>query len=292
MKTSPLTAISSFRAIVDRVDLAFLTRLGVAGCGCHNWHRIAPREAPAHRGDVRYSPRASGTVRFSTPESGRAPSLSRPFAARVFPITVAVHALCTTCLGGGDGVDRTRAYEGPTRARIDEQDAAHRPLVALPADHVRRVHVVHRLRDGPGLPGLALLRRAVPLAVLLAVPRRLRRGLLRLRPAVRLVPAVGGADHPDLPARLPADLLLLPQGLLPVVLAEPAGLRGRRAARDLQRRDPAAADPEQHPPLLLVRRGGGRADPELRHRARPSATRTASGATWASARWSSSPTSC
>ena len=38
---------------------------------------------------------------------------------------------------------------------------------------------------------------------------------LRLRPAVRLVAAVAGAAHPDLPARLPADLLLLPQGLLP-----------------------------------------------------------------------------
>ena len=70
-----------------------------------------------------------------------------------------------------------------------------------------------------GVPGHALLRRAVPLAVLLAVPRRLRRGLVRLRPAVRVVAALAGAAHPDLPARLPDDLLLLPQGLLPVVLA-------------------------------------------------------------------------
>ena len=36
-----------------------------------------------------------------------------------------------------------------------------------------------------------------------------------------LVAAVRGADHPDLPAGLPDDLLLLPQGLLPGVLAEP-----------------------------------------------------------------------
>ena len=57
------------------------------------------------------------------------------------------------------------------------------------------------------------------------------RGLVGLRPAVQLVAAVAGADHPDLPARLPADLLLLPQGLLPVVLAVAAGLRGRRAAQ-------------------------------------------------------------
>ena len=34
-----------------------------------------------------------------------------------------------------------------------------------------------------------------------------------------LVAAVAGADHPDLPAGLPDDLLLLPQGLLPGVLA-------------------------------------------------------------------------
>ena len=40
---------------------------------------------------------------------------------------------------------------------------------------------------------------------------------------------------PDLPARLPADLLLLPQGLLPRVLAVAAGLRGGRAARQVHR---------------------------------------------------------
>ncbi len=58
------------------------------------------------------------------------------------------------------------------------------------------------------------------------------RGVRRLRAAVRLVAVLAGADHPDHPARLPADLLLLPQGLLPGVLAGPAGLRGRRAAHD------------------------------------------------------------
>ena len=49
-----------------------------------------------------------------------------------------------------------------------------------------------------------------------------------------------GALHPGLPAGLPADLLLLPQGLLPVVLAVAAGLRGRRAAPALHRRDAAS----------------------------------------------------
>ena len=43
--------------------------------------------------------------------------------------------------------------------------------------------------------------------------------------------------HPDaaVPAAVPADLLLLPQGLLPRLLAVAAGLRGGRAARDVHR---------------------------------------------------------
>ena len=199
------------------------------------------------------------------PESGRAPFAFRARPARVSPSQLAVHGPVPTCLGGGHGVAgrrRTRARPGPgSRPKTLRADR----WWLYPLTTFVVFMSLHRLRDDPGLPGLALLRGAVPLAVLLAVPRRLRRGRLGLRPAVRVVPAVGGADHPDLPARLPADLLLLPQGLLPVLLAEPAGVRGRRAAHDLQRRDPAAADPEQHPPLLLVRRGGGRADPDLRH---------------------------
>ena len=83
---------------------------------------------------------------------------------------------------------------------------------------------------------------------------RLRAGGERLRPADQLVATVPGADHPDLPAGLPADLLLLPQGLLPRVLVLAAGLRGRRAAQAVHRRDPVPADPAEHPPLLLVRR--------------------------------------
>ena len=38
MKTMPLTAIRSFSAMVDRVDLLVLHE----GRGCHNGHRIAP----------------------------------------------------------------------------------------------------------------------------------------------------------------------------------------------------------------------------------------------------------
>ena len=64
-----------------------------------------------------------------------------------------------------------------------------------------------------------------------------------------------GALHPGLPAGLPADLLLLPQGLLPVVLAVPAGLRGRRAApRATPARRGLPLHRPEHPPVLLLRR--------------------------------------
>ena len=46
----------------------------------------------------------------------------------------------------------------------------------------------------------------------------------------RLVDALPRAADPHRAARLPADLLLLPQGLLPVVLALAARVRRRRAA--------------------------------------------------------------
>ena len=100
------------------------------------------------------------------------------------------------------------------------------------------------------LPERPLLRGAVPLAVLLAVPVD---GLpARHRAALREAP--GAPDHrgrlagvPDpLGARaVPADLLLLPEGVLPVVLRCAAGVRGdgrppgrtraRRASRSSSR---------------------------------------------------------
>ena len=50
-----------------------------------------------------------------------------------------------------------------------------------------------------------------------------------------VVDDLAGAPHPDLPAGFPDDLLLLPQGLLPVVLAGPAGVCGVRRPRRLHR---------------------------------------------------------
>src|SRR4029079_13496023 len=109
-----------------------------------------------------------------------------------------------------DGNRSEWADAGPDRG----EDASRGPLVGLHAHHVRGLHGVRHLCDVAGLQRPGLLRRAVPLSVLLAVPRRLRARFLRLRAAVRVVAAVVGADHPDLPARLPDDLLLLPEGLL------------------------------------------------------------------------------
>ena len=59
-----------------------------------------------------------------------------------------------------------------------------------------------------------------------------------------------GDPHPVDPARLPDDLLLLPQGLLPVVLRRPAGVRGRRAAGPpaLRDGDGVPVHPPEPPP--------------------------------------------
>src|SRR5204863_4742721 len=91
-------------------------------------------------------------------------------------------------------------------------------------------------------------------AVLAVYQRRLRPRVVALRPdpagAAVLDPA---ADHrvPD-PLGLPRDLLLLPQGDLPLVAAVPAGLRGARAAPGLPRREAVPADLDELAPVFLL----------------------------------------
>ena len=81
------------------------------------------------------------------------------------------------------------------------------------------------------------------------------------------------------PAAVPADLLLLPQGLLPVVLAVAAGLRGGRAAREVHRRDPVPADPAEHcTATSSTSRGIISRDQHLRRDRRRSAAPTAASA--------------
>ena len=195
--------------MVERVDLLFLTR-------GRSWVAtqvtVSLRRRPAAPGDVRYS---RWRVRGGLPAQGAA---TASIAARVVQHESA--GLPRT-FGRRRWRRRTQAYAGPPGPASRRRTLRADRWWLYPLTTFVVFIGVRRLRDDPGLPGHALLRRALPLAVLLALPRRLRRGRLRLRPAVRLVAALGGADHPDLPARLPDDLLLLPQGLLPVVLASP-----------------------------------------------------------------------
>src|SRR5690242_18906332 len=154
------------------------------------------------------------------------------------------------------------------------------------ADGRGRSHDLGALRHGPGVHGPLVFRAPVPLpdAFLLAVrQRRMRAGFEHAGP----VDPGGPADHPvrvrvaGVRARLPADVLLLPGGVLPGVLARAVRVRGARAARHVLRRDQVPADRAEHTPLLLVRgpvrrhpahlrRGGGVPRPgrELRVRHR------------------------
>ena len=73
------------------------------------------------------------------------------------------------------------------------------------------------------------------LPLLLPLPGRELRTGQPPRDGPHLVDHLARPADPHLPPRVPDDLLLLPQGLLPVVLAGPAGLCGLRRPRLLQR---------------------------------------------------------
>src|SRR3954462_3336652 len=85
--------------------------------------------------------------------------------------------------GGGNGVDGRAGVDSDVRwtdgrrGRGTDQGQHRRPyapagpVVALPADGLRRLHGLRRLRDVPRLLAPRLLRGAVPLTLLLALPR-------------------------------------------------------------------------------------------------------------------------
>src|SRR5215472_82468 len=142
-------------------------------------------------------------------------------------------------------------------------------VVADAADCRGRSHDLGAVRHGPGVHGPLVFRAPVPLpdAVLLAVrQRRMRAGLEHPGP----VDPGRAADHPvrvrvaGVRARLPADLLLLPRGVLPGVLARADRVRGARAAREVQRRDQVPADRAEPAPLLLLRGPARRGPAQLR----------------------------
>src|SRR5262245_34850018 len=152
----------------------------------------------------------------------------------------------------------TRAGPGATAHRGG--DLAQGRVVGPAAHRLRGPARVHHLLDVGGAPERPLLRAALSLAVLLAVHRQVVRPLhVRLRLARLHVSdhrdRVAGVPYPVGARPLPADLLLLPQGLLPLVLAVTAGVRRPRRQGRVHRRDAVPAVPAEPPPVRLVRRG-------------------------------------
>ena len=84
----------------------------------------------------------------------------------------------------------------------------------------------------------------------------------QILPDVWWLPLRGGVAA--VPAAVPADLLLLPRGLLPVGVAVADRVRGRRAACEVHRRDPPSADHPEHAPVLLLHRRHHLGDQHLR----------------------------
>ena len=132
------------------------------------------------------------------------------------------------------------------------RDAAQGRVVGAARHGGGRAAVVHHLLDVGGVPERALLRRAVPLAVLLAVHLEVVRAPdVRLRAAGHHVPdhrrAVAGVPDPLGAGPLPPDLLLLPQGVLPLVLAGACRVRGRDVKSGYSGETKLPADPpERH----------------------------------------------
>src|SRR5438034_2446958 len=115
-----------------------------------------------------------------------------------------------------------RAGDGGTAADRGAPSTPGR-VVGAAADGRDRARQLHRVFHVGGLPERSLLGAAVPVALLLAVPvHHVPARDLWLRPARD--PAadhrhpVAGVPDPLGPWALPADLLLLPQGVLPLVL--------------------------------------------------------------------------
>src|SRR3954453_14919815 len=147
-------------------------------------------------------------------------------------------------------------------------DPAHRPLVGPAVGDGRGAGAVHRLLDVPRLPERLLLRRALHLAVLLPVHHHGMRGQHLPEAVHGALLDLPGDLHPRLPAGFPADLLLLPQGVLPVVLAVATGMRGRGAPSPVHRGSPVPPAGPEPAPLLLLRGPGLQRHPDLRRRPR------------------------
>src|SRR5439155_4692965 len=141
-----------------------------------------------------------------------------------------------------------RSNQGPPARPADQSEGQ---VVGPSPGHRPGPGGLRALRNLGGVPERALLRRPVHLALLLAVPdqqlsgsRTICRGLL--------VEVVARPADPSVPTGLPADLLLLPQGLLPLVLVGAARMRGHGRPGRVPRRDPLPADPAEPAPVHLL----------------------------------------
>ncbi len=96
--------------------------------------------------------------------------------------------------------------------------------------------------------------------------RRVRPGIVGLRYAVGFLPTwiSPALRHPRSSTAAPADLLLLPQGVLPLLLAVASRVRRCRAAQEVRRRDALPADLPERAPLVLLRGRSRRARPHVR----------------------------
>src|SRR4030088_2643140 len=160
---------------------------------------------------------------------------------------------------GRDVYDATIGSAGQDQGADLRTNAAQGPLVAGPGRDGRAADDLGGLRDRARFHRPLVLGAEVSLpdALLLAVhQRRVRAGREQPGPVAARAPA----DHPvragvaAVRARLPAYLLLLPEGLLPGLLARARRVRGAGAARQLHRRDQVPAHPAEPAPLLLLPR--------------------------------------
>src|SRR2546422_8515556 len=124
-----------------------------------------------------------------------------------------------------------------------------RPLVGRSVSDFGRPERVRHLRHAARDHEPTIRGRRAHLSVLLT----------QLRTLDRAAPVALTGDADPLGARrISSDLLLLPQGVLPLLYAPSARLRGgRRKARRVSRRDNIPADPPESPSLSAVLRVAG-----------------------------------
>src|SRR5262249_55479417 len=150
----------------------------------------------------------------------------------------------------------------PPRSSGDtRKDAADGPLVGSAGGHRVRPDRVYRLFDLGRVPKRQLLHITVPLPVLFALPGhqvRGRPGRLHHNTSAdgwvirAMVDNLAGDHRTGRAARLPPDLLLLPQSLLPLALAGPGRVRGPGTPQPLHWRDPVPPHCAKCAPLVLL----------------------------------------